>query len=116
MYAADGSATIHTLKPGVDWHSWGSLAVSEAWVLQERVFATALGDALGDHVDYSPDHDAIVGQVTRGEQQLAILLKPFPLEPFREIVSAGQRLPPKSTFFYPKLPTGLVINQLSGAV
>ena len=35
---------------------------------------------------------------------------------FREIVSAGQRLPPKSTFFYPKLPTGLVINQLSGTV
>ena len=116
MFAADGSATIHTLKPGVDWLSWGSLAVSEAWVLQERVFATALGDALGDHVDYSPDHDAIVGQVSRGEQQLAILLKPFPLEPFREIVSAGQRLPPKSTFFYPKLPTGLVINQLSGTV
>ena len=116
MFAADGSATVHTLKSGVDWQSWGSLAVSEAWVLQERVLAPALGDALGQHVDYSPDHDAIVGQVNRGEQQLAILLKPFPLEPFRQIVSAGHRLPPKSTFFYPKLPTGLVINQLSGEV
>ncbi len=116
MYDADGAASIHTLKPGVDWTGWGALAVSEAWLLQERILAPALGDALGRHVDYSPDHDAIVAQVKGGAQQLAILLKPFPLEPFREIVSAGQRLPPKSTFFYPKLPTGLVINRLSGAI
>ena len=116
VFASDCAPTMHTLKPGLDWQGWGSLAVSEAWLLQERVLAPALGDALGQHIDYSPDHDAIVEQVNRGEQQLAILLKPFPLEPFREIVSAGQRLPPKSTFFYPKLPTGLVINQLSGTV
>ena len=116
VFASDCAPTMHTLKPGLDWQGWGSLAVSEAWLLQERVLAPTLGDALGQHIDYSPDHDAIVEQVNRGEQQLAILLKPFPLEPFREIVSAGQRLPPKSTFFYPKLPTGLVINQLSGTV
>lgn len=116
MFASDGTATMHTLRPGVDWADWGSLAVSEAWLLQERVLTPALGDALGQHIDYSPDHESIVEQVNRGEQQLAILLKPFPLEPFREIVSAGQRLPPKSTFFYPKLPTGLVVNQLAGRV
>ena len=113
---SDAPPTMHTLRPSVDWAGWGSLAVSEAWVLQERVLAPALGDALARHIDYSPDHDAIVQQVNTGEQQLAILLKPFPLEPFREIVSAGQRLPPKSTFFYPKLPTGLVINRLAGSI
>jgi uncharacterized protein (DUF1015 family) len=31
-------------------------------------------------------------------------------------VGGGQRLPSKSTFFYPKLPTGLVIHQLEGDV
>ena len=111
---ADAPPSIHTLRPGVDWTGWGELAVSEAWVLQERALAPALGDALAHHVDYSPDHEAIVQQVNAGEQQVAILLKPFPLEPFRRIVSAGNRLPPKSTFFYPKLPTGLVINPLDG--
>ena len=116
LFASDGTATLHTLKAGVDWQSWGALAVSEAWVLQEMALAPALGDALGQRVDYSPDHADIVAQVRRGEQQLAILLKPFPLGPFREIVSAGTRLPPKSTFFYPKLPTGLVINRLDGLV
>jgi uncharacterized protein (DUF1015 family) len=33
---------------------------------------------------------------------------------FEGIVGGGQRLPRKSTFFYPKLPTGLVINRLDG--
>ena len=116
VFWADAPPTIHALRPEIDWASWGQLAVSEAWILQERVLSPVLGDALGDHIDYSPDHEAIVQQVNVGEQQAAILLKPFPLEPFRQIVSAGNRLPPKSTFFYPKLPTGLVINQLSGSI
>ena len=116
LFAADGTAALHTLRAGVDWPAWGMLAVSEAWLLQERALTPALGDALPRCVDYSPDPASIVAQVRRGEQQLAILLKPFPLEPFREIVSAGNRLPPKSTFFYPKLPTGLVINRLDGTV
>ena len=116
VFWADAPPTIHTLRSDVDWASWGQLAVSEAWVLQERVLSPVLGDTLAQHIDYSPDHEAIVQQVNVGEQQAAILLKPFPLEPFRQIVSAGNRLPPKSTFFYPKLPTGLVINQLSGSI
>ena len=116
VFWSDAPPTIHTLRSEIDWASWGQLAVSEAWVLQERVLSPALGDALAQHIDYSPDHETIVQQVNIGEQQAAILLKPFPLEPFRQIVSAGNRLPPKSTFFYPKLPTGLVINQLSGSI
>ena len=116
VFWADEPPTIHTMRSGVDWASWGQLAASEAWVLQERVLAPVLGDALAQHIDYSPDHDAITQQVNVGDQQAAILLKPFPLEPFRRIVSAGNRLPPKSTFFYPKIPTGLVINQLSGSL
>ena len=112
----DAPPSLHTLRAGVDWREWGSLAVSEAWLLQEQALGPALGEKLEQCVDYSPDHDAIVQQVNRGERQLAVLLKPFPLEPFRQIVSAGSRLPPKSTFFYPKLPTGLVINRLDGSI
>ncbi|MDE2683469.1 MAG: DUF1015 domain-containing protein [Chloroflexota bacterium] len=116
VFWTDAPPTLHTLRDGIGWEDWGQLAVSEAWVLQERVLTPALGDALAGCIDYSPDHDAITQQVNLGEQQMAILLKPFPLEPFRQIVSAGNRLPPKSTFFYPKLPTGLVINRLDGVI
>ena len=116
FWADDTPPTFYTLRPGIDWASWDDLAVSEAWVLQERILAPILGAALPDHIDYSPDHETIVRQARSGAIQAAILLKPFPLAPFRQIVSAGRRLPPKSTFFYPKLPTGLVINPLDGAL
>ncbi len=47
---------------------------------------------------------------------LAFLLRPSPTGQFEALVTQRQRLPRKSTFFYPKLPTGLVINQLDGTL
>lgn len=105
-----------TLKAGVDWQSWGALAVSEAWVLDEQVINPLLGAAAAGYVDYSHDAERAAESVTTGRRQLAFLLKPFPMESFEAIVGGGQRLPSKSTFFYPKLPTGLVLNQLDGGV
>ena len=103
-----------TLKAAVDWQSWGALAVSEAWVLDEQVINPLLGDAAARYVDYSHDAGRAAELVAAGNRQLAFLLKPFPMESFEAIVGGGQRLPSKSTFFYPKLPTGLVLNRLDG--
>ncbi|PKB73699.1 MAG: hypothetical protein BZY75_00400 [SAR202 cluster bacterium Io17-Chloro-G7] len=105
-----------TLRDGVDWRKWGSLAVSEAWILEERVLKPVLGEATLDHLGYSHDHQEAVEQVADGTNQGAFLLKPFPMTEFQEIVGQGQKLPRKSTFFYPKLPTGMVINQLGGVL
>lgn len=44
--------------------------------------------------------------------ELAALVLPAALEDVREISLLGERMPAKSTFFYPKLPTGLVINAI----
>ena len=110
-------ARLLTLRDGIDWRQWGELAVSEAWLLDEQVIKPTLGDdALSRHVDYSHDAARTAGMVTDGAQQLAFLLKPFPMDAFESIVGGGQRLPSKSTFFYPKLPTGLVINRLDGTI
>ena len=111
-----GKARLLTLREEIDWHQWGDLAVSEAWVLDEQVIKPLLGDALGRHVDYSHDAARTVGMVEDGSQQFAFLLKPFPMDAFEAIVGGGQRLPSKSTFFYPKLPTGLVFNRLDGTI
>jgi uncharacterized protein (DUF1015 family) len=48
-----------------------------------------------------------------GEYQAAFLLRPTPVDQVREIAAAGETMPPKSTFFFPKLLTGLVFNPLS---
>ena len=110
----NGGAKMLTLKDSAVKPDWGSLAVSEAWVLEEQVLRPELGDATLDHLDFMHDHEAAVDQAKRGDLQLVFLLKPFPLNAFESIVGGGQRLPRKSTFFYPKLPTGLVINRLAG--
>ncbi|MBX3357501.1 MAG: DUF1015 domain-containing protein [Phycisphaeraceae bacterium] len=48
-----------------------------------------------------------------GDAQLAVIVRPTPLEAVREISRAGELMPQKSTFFYPKLATGLFVNPLA---
>ena len=48
-----------------------------------------------------------------GKPQIAIIVRPTPLEAVRDISRANERMPQKSTFFYPKLATGLWFNPLS---
>ena len=55
-----------------------------------------------------------VERVSRGEAQIAFLPKAVPMDVFRRVSDLGERLPPKSTCFYPKLATGLVFRRLQG--
>lgn len=103
-----------TIKQSAVGSDWGPLAVSEGWVLEEKVLQLELGAATLNHLGYMHDHHKAINQVANGELQMAFLMKPFPLTAFESIVGEGHRLPRKSTFFYPKLPTGLVINRLAG--
>lgn len=48
-----------------------------------------------------------------GFAQLAVIVRPTPLDAVREISRANELMPQKSTFFYPKLATGLFINPLA---
>lgn len=47
-----------------------------------------------------------------GFAQLAVIVRPTPLEAVRDVSRANQLMPQKSTFFYPKLATGLFVNAL----
>ena len=40
-------------------------------------------------------------------------MRPTPVEQVREIAAAGVNMPPKSTYFFPKVPTGLLFNPLA---
>ncbi len=46
------------------------------------------------------------------EYQLAFLLSPVKVEEIKAIADAGERMPRKSTYFYPKPPAGLVFRRL----
>jgi uncharacterized protein (DUF1015 family) len=62
---------------------------------------------------YARDRRQAIELVTGGEYDVAFLMRPTPVEQVREIAAAGQSMPPKSTYFYPKVPTGLIFNPLA---
>jgi uncharacterized protein (DUF1015 family) len=48
-----------------------------------------------------------------GGYDAAFILRPTPIEQVREVAAAGETMPPKSTYFFPKVPSGIVFNPLS---
>ena len=84
----------------------------EAGILQEMLFRPVMGERVAEHVAYVHDGPQALEMVASGEGQIAFFIKGVPAQAFEAIVGAGVRLPRKSTFFHPKLPSGLVINLL----
>ena len=65
-------------------------------------------------MSYAHDLGEVASRTATGECGLAFLLRPMDLDVFEAVVLGGERLPPKSTFFMPKLPSGLVFHLLDG--
>jgi uncharacterized protein (DUF1015 family) len=61
---------------------------------------------------YTADANSIVREVDGGKYQLALMLRPTPLSALEDLGKHGDVMPQKSTYFYPKLATGMVINPL----
>lgn len=89
------------------------LAVS---ILDHIILEKLLGLSGGSEeasLDYSYDKLDAVNRVLNQEYQLAFLLSPVKVEAVKAIADAGDRMPRKSTYFYPKLPAGLVFHRLT---
>jgi uncharacterized protein (DUF1015 family) len=87
-------------------------------VLEALVLKGALGMSEEDisHFNglfYARDTAEALAKVTSGEYDAALLVRPPPVAQVRDVAAAGENMPPKSTFFYPKLLTGLLFNPLS---
>ncbi len=63
-------------------------------------------------VDYVHEIAEAIGAVRSGRATGAFLLNPTPTAQVIEIANLGARMPPKSTYFYPKIITGLVVRDL----
>lgn len=62
---------------------------------------------------YARSTEEAVAMVRSGEYDAAFLMRPTLVDQVRKIAAGGENMPPKSTFFYPKLLTGLLFNPLS---
>jgi uncharacterized protein (DUF1015 family) len=94
--------------------AWRALdvVVAHALVLGQALGIDAAAVTAGGRVTYTRDAAAAASAVRGGQASLALLLNPTPPAAIRDVALAGDRMPQKSTYFYPKLITGLTINPL----
>lgn len=120
MYTGGNKALIFSiLKTGEKFNpeksaQWNSLDVT---ILQEKILKQHLGigdkeRAEGHMLDYTRDTREVLTKVNSGEYQASFLLNPTLTSEVIAIAGQREKMPQKSTFYYPKLITGLVINPL----
>jgi len=126
IYAADSAFYLAILK---DRQAMDQAAshMSPAWrhldvaILHRLILEDSLGIneerlAQGNYVTYVKDTPTAIGdslsQVDRGEQQAAFFTNPVKIDQLIAVTDAGERMPQKSTYFYPKMYTGLTIQKL----
>src|SRR5581483_7078285 len=88
-------------------------AVLEAVILKGALEMT---DEDIDHMaglDYARDFKHALRLVESGDRNTAFFVTPTPIEEVRAVAAAGESIPPKSTYFFPKVPTGLLFNPLA---
>lgn len=91
--------------------AWRALPVA----VVEAVLERALGpraDGNGARIHYTIDEREAMARVAAGDAHAAFLLPPPRLDQILAVGAEGDLLPPKSTWFEPKAPAGLVINDL----
>lgn len=123
LYTGNNRFYLLTLKDDLDLAQMMPAEKSPAWqeldvsILHTLVIEKYLGicgelRAKADHITYTREEEGALDAVDRGEYQLAFFLNPTLVDEVTAIAGQGEKMPQKSTFFYPKLITGLVINQL----
>ena len=88
------------------------LAALHVSVLGDRLGIGPEEVAAGSRLAYTRSEADARERVARGEAAAAILVRPTRLDQLAEVASAGDVMPQKSTYFYPKLLTGMVFNPL----
>ena len=103
--------SLEAMMPGNRSQAYREFGVS---ILNHIILDDVLSGAKDLDVAYIVDLKEAYQQIKEGKYQLAFLLNPPQPEMVKAVADAQDRMPSKSTYFYPKLPVGLVINPLNG--
>lgn len=87
-------------------------------VLHTLVLEKALGidkENMANQINltYTKSFEEAVTEVDKGRFNCSFILNPTRVTEIRDVASAGEKMPQKSTYFYPKMITGMVMNDLS---
>lgn len=121
----DGSARLLALKKDAPLDTVPTLpklpalrsldvAVLHSVVMEHVLGMSRESQEKQQHLRYVKDAGDAIAQVKRGEAQVAFLLNPTTMEQVRNVSEAGEVMPQKSTYFYPKIIDGLGLQLLEG--
>lgn len=118
MYRS-GKAAILIPKSGVESRLPGAepsrkleLNILHKLILEEHLGIDAEKLRNQAHIIYTRDASEAFGLVDSGERQVAFLVNHIPVKAVLDIASAGEKMPQKATYFYPKLLSGLALRKL----
>ena len=109
----DGTALDGIVSPNAS----AELRQLDAYVLETVMFQNFLGISCSDenreeHIGFSHDDAESVEWVQSGAFEAAFLVNATRIEQVRDVVTKGEIMPQKSTYFFPKLLSGLTINRI----
>ena len=81
-------------------------------ILEHILGMTPEQQADGSSIHYTQDEEAALQRLEKEDFQAAFILNATKAEDILAIVSTGEKMPQKSTYFYPKLPSGLIVNKV----
>lgn len=110
----NNQAGIRSIVPQKS-EAWRRLdvAVLHVLILQQLLGLEPESLARQENLAYTRDAVEAVQAVWGGGRQLAFILNPTRIEQVTAVAAAGDKMPQKSTYFYPKILTGMVINDLA---
>ena len=88
------------------------MALLHDGILEHILGITPEAQAQKTNLRYPQDVKVGVEAVERGEAQAFFVMNPTPVSTIREVAEAGEVMPQKSTYFYPKVLTGLLFHTL----
>jgi uncharacterized protein (DUF1015 family) len=124
VVAPDGRAAMLALKQSVDLAAHPTLgalhpalrttdvAVLHSGVLEHLMGITREAQALKTNIRYPQDARAAMTELRAGKGQALFLMSATPVSQVRAVAEAGEVMPQKSTFFHPKVPTGIALHTL----
>jgi uncharacterized protein (DUF1015 family) len=125
--AGDGRAALLTLRSDIDLAAHPTLgkqppvlrttavAVLHAGLLEGVLGITPAAQVAKTNLFYPQDATGALAELRAGKGDVLFLLSGTPVAEVRAVAEAGEVMPQKSTFFYPKVPTGLAIHTLDPA-
>jgi len=88
------------------------VTILHSLIIDKMLSLSAEAQDSGEYIGYFRDPAKAAWMVEKGEAQIAFLLNPTKVPQVRDVSLAGQVMPHKSTDFYPKLLTGLIMRKL----